>query len=236
MGKLLVDRLQLERIRFLDRISSGKEGICYTYGDRREVVKLYHFYMLKRKVYFDDLKSSNITFPKDILIDSLCGQIAGYTMDFVDGVKIHEGFPQDLSLEILKKMYIDIKKEIEKYSDIYMDDMCVANILADYQNMQFRLIDTSRWYPKDNSFSDNMKSFDSALSYVLSRRTLTWFSKYLSENQDLFKAYSYNTSGKCIPFLEFLEMIEDEIFQKFGEKAETIEDLTPKVLKKNLIF
>ena len=106
MSKVLVDFKRIEEIRKLEIIGRGKEGSCYLLNNQ-EVIKLYHFLKGKTKLYFDDLESKNISFPKDILVYS--NNVIGYTMNYLDGEKILNGFKRELELEKLKQMYIDIK-------------------------------------------------------------------------------------------------------------------------------
>lgn len=236
MGIVLVDREEKRKLDFLESFARGKEGSCHLIEDGNKVLKLYYIYMKDRQVYFDDLKSLNISFPIDILIDSLSGLIVGYTMNYLEGIKLHEGFPKDVKLENLKKMYLDIKKVIEEFSDIRMDDMCLPNILADFNNSQFNLIDTSVWYPKDKAYNENMNEFDKCLNYILCGRTLPWLNEYLNKSPDLFCMYCAYKLGQPVPFIELLEAIELEVSKKFRKNVVTIDDLTPKVFKKNLIL
>ena len=54
MSKVLVDDHDLEAIRFGRKIGvNGKEGTCYFSEEDNQVVKIYHMYLPRRKVYFD---------------------------------------------------------------------------------------------------------------------------------------------------------------------------------------
>ena len=130
MGLVLVDLKRIEEIKRLNSIGRGKEGSCYLASD--EVIKLYHTLDSKRKIYFNDLSSENISFPKDIYLDENTNLVAGYTMDYLFGGKILDGFNCNLEIDKLRQMYIDIRNVIINYKDIYMDDLCLENILLDY--------------------------------------------------------------------------------------------------------
>ena len=52
MGKILVERRYLDEIRRNRPINQGKEGSCYFFKDDNFVVKLFHLYDKKRKIYF----------------------------------------------------------------------------------------------------------------------------------------------------------------------------------------
>ena len=73
MGKVLVDDHDVEAIRFGRKIGVGKEGTCYFSEEDNQVVKIYHMYLPKRKVYFENLSDNNITFPNDTLFDMETG-------------------------------------------------------------------------------------------------------------------------------------------------------------------
>ena len=157
MGRVLVNHDDLDKLSKGQLVAApGREGRCYFLTNNKEIVKIYHYLDSKRKVYFDDLNSPNISFPKDILIYH--DYIVGYTMDYLNGQKLMTGFPKRLELEKLKQMYIEIKNIISEFDYIYMNDMCLANILIDLRYMRFNLIDTSIWYPKENSKENNIQT------------------------------------------------------------------------------
>ena len=222
MSKVLVDNQYLEDIRLKDRVGNpGKEGSCY-FLNQKEIVKLYHI-LNKRKIYFDDLSSPNISFPKDILF--YYDFIAGYTMNYLMGQKIFWGFDGNLPIQDLKKMYIDIRKIISNYPDILMDDICLANILIDYDNLKINLIDTSLWYPSKNALSKNINKLDMVLNYALLNNNLFWLNKYRDKSRELFEFYRLYKLGLSVPFLEMLEAIMHDVKTKFSNNVETINDL-----------
>lgn len=231
MGNILVERKELENIRKLKRLGfPGKEGTCYL--NNNIVYKLYHLYDNKRKVNFCGDKSSCITFPKDILIDSKSNLIAGYTMDYVTGTKLHDGFSNLVSIEILKQAYIKLREELSKYSDIYMDDLCLDNIFFNENLEKFILIDTSRWYVLNDSLPNNVETLDKALVYSLCRNNLAWLINYHDKSPILFDLYRMYKLGERCPFLDLINELSYHVESKFGQKVEKIEDLTPKIFKK----
>lgn len=233
MSKVLVDDHDVEAIRFGRKIGVGKEGTCYFSEDDNQVAKIYHMYLPRRKVYFENLSDSNITFPNDILFDMETGLIAGYTMDYLPGIKLLDGFSIKLKIQELKKAYLVIREKLKEYNDIYMDDLVLENILFDYQRNVFNLIDTSRWYPCFDSYRENLKLLDGALAHALCYNHLYWLKENLAVSKELLKLYQAYQDYQFIPFLELLEMSEEEIKQKTGIKPDIIGDLSPKVYKKN---
>ena len=227
MSKVLVDLKRIEEIKRLDSIGRGKEGSCYLAP--HEIIKIYHMLDNKRKIYFDDLNSENISFPKDIYIYENINLIAGYTMDYLSGGKILNGFKCDLEIDKLKQMYIDIRNTIINYKDIYMDDLCLENILLDYKNNKINLIDTSKWYPKDNSSEKNIMWLDRCLVYVLLSKNLEWLIEYANKSNELFNLYRFYKLGYHINFLEILDAIKYDVEQKSNCKVKTINDLIIKI-------
>jgi len=224
MSLVLVDFKDLEKIRRLNSLGSGKEGRIYEQLDTKQLIKLYHSLDGKRKVYFDDLVCSNISFPKEILMFS--NYVAGYTMDYLGGEKIRNGFSKDLEIQTLKKMYLEIYKIIQNYPDIYMDDVCLANILVDNLNERINLIDTSRWYLKTNSSKENLLWLDRCLIYALCQQTLDWENDNQEKSSELVKLYCLYKLGKPVSFLEILEAVWFEIEEKSGVKVKTLGGLT----------
>ena len=233
MSKVLVDDHDVEAIRFGRKIGVGKEGTCYFSEEDNQVVKIYHMYLPNRKVYFENLNNNNVAFPNDILLDTNTGLIAGYTMNYLQGVKIMDGFSKELEIKLLKKAYVFLKEILKKYNDICMEDLVLENILFDYQRNIFKLIDTSRWYPCFDSYRENLKLLDGALAHALCYNHLYWLKENLAVSKELLKLYQAYQDYQFIPFLELLEMSEEEIKQKTGIKPGIIGDLSPKVYKKN---
>ncbi len=234
MGRVLVEDHDLEEIRFGRKIGfNGKEGSCYFSEDDNQVIKLYHIFLGTRKVYFDGLVSNSISFPNDILIYKYTEAIAGYTMDYFPGIQLYNGFPKSLELNNLKKAYQDLKRVVETYKDINMYDLCVANILFDFQRAKFNLIDTSRWYPCFNSNNSNLDELHKTLAYIICHGNLAWLNEYMNKSKELFELYKYYKLGQAVPFLELLEAISKEVNEKFEICPITIEDLIPKMYKKS---
>ena len=233
MSKVLVDDHDIEAIRFGRKIGvNGKEGTCYFSEEDNQVVKIYHMYLPNRKVYFENLNNNNVAFPNDILLDTNTGLIAGYTMNYLQGVKIMDGFSEELEIKLLKKAYIFLKEILKKYNDICMEDLVLENILFDYQKKVFNIIDTSRWYPCFDSFERNLQFVDGALSYALCNNHLGWLNKKNITNKELLRIYEIYQNYNPTPFLELLELVEEEVKQKTGIRPEKIENLTLKIPKR----
>ena len=137
MGVIRVNYKQMEDIRKGICIGSGKEGRCFLI-DSKTVLKLYHSFFRNIKLYFDNYVDSNIAFPKDLIYYDDTDLLAGYTMPYLYGNNILSGFKNDLNINELKYAYIKLKDLIKKYNDIYMDDLCLENIIYDGRTSNFK--------------------------------------------------------------------------------------------------
>ena len=223
---VLVDRREIQEIKFSPRIGNGKEGCCYLPDDDNKIYKLFHYYDGKRKIYFDNLSNNQRAFPEDILIDKDSNLIAGYTMYYLSGEKFINGFHEDLNLEELKKAYLEMRLIILKYKDIYMDDNCLENMLYDYKFSRINLIDTSRWYPKMDGQIENINEFNWQMMTAL-LRNLDWKSFKLNRDKELFELYLIYKKLENISslFVEFLMELEKKVSEYKQTKVKTIKDL-----------
>ena len=219
MSCVLVSKEELERIKKGAYINSGDEGTCYLYNNL--IFKIYHNPVYNRKVSFDLEKSNNIAFPEDILIDINTKTIIGYTMKLIQGINLKNGFSNDLNLLDLKNAYLKIKKEIERFSYIDMNNISLTNILFDYNKNIINLIDTSLWtYGNDNK---NIQRLDYMLIKALSI-TLDWNRYKLNSEQVLFDLYGMHLNGNSY-FLEFLTELEIKVSDLKQDKIKIINDL-----------
>lgn len=160
MGIIRVNCRDIEELKYGAPAGFGKEGLCYFQEDDNLLVKLFHYFFNNRQIYFQYLKDARISFPVDILKYEDTESVVGYTLPFLKGESLKDGFKMDTSLEKLKESFLELKELINKYKDIYMNDICLDNIFYDYDKNQFNLIDTSRWYPKVNGYRENLSNIN----------------------------------------------------------------------------
>lgn len=245
MNTVLVDRRIVEELRYGYVVGSGKEGRCYLPEDSNEIVKIFHIWLGERKLYFSDRKEIQIAYPKEIWIDKESGSIVGYLMPYLGGNKISYGFLKELFLSELRQAYINIRLTILKQKNVYMNDLCLDNMLYDYKLKRINLIDTSRWYPKYNGHYDSVNEFNCQMMYALFR-SMNWESFPLKEDKVIKELYSLlllyedyfekkhigkkNLEEVFIPslFSEFLTRLEKIVSEYKGEKIEKVKDLVLK--------
>lgn len=225
MNTVLVDRIEVKEIRKNKCIGRGKEGSCYFLKQEHQVVKIYHIWDSKRKIYFDQ-GSDRIAFPNKILLDKETNILVGYTMNYLEGIKFLDGFQDKLSLEELKKSYQELKEIIKNLKDIYMDDNCLENMLYDYNLKRINLIDTSRWYPKENGYIENINEYNWQMITAL-LRSINWKNFKLNQEKKLYELYLIYDHLENIPnlFLEFLEELENKVSEYKGYKVKKINEL-----------
>lgn len=224
MNKVLVDYKELEKIRQLEVLDSGFNGTCY-FLNETTLIKIFHVLLKKRNIYFSDLESNNIAFPKEIYYMDT-GLVLGYTMDYFNGEEIITGLKEDLLLKDLKNAIIEMKKEILKYPNVCMEDLSLVNMLFDYNTKRIQLIDTSEWHPEENSSQINLEKFNSKMMRLLTRTNLNWLNHPLNQHRSLQEIYRMYKSGiESLP-LTFLEELEFEISKRKGFKVKTLGDLT----------
>lgn len=229
MNSVLVDLKQIEEFKKMKFIGSGKEGSCYLLNEN-EVIKMFYLLDKNRKINFYNLESSNIAFPRDIYLYLNTGLIQGYTMPYFIGEKFVDGFKNKLCLSNLKQAIEKIQKEIYNYPNIYMDDLCLANMMYDYETNEIKLIDTSKWYFKFNSKNENIKTLNDKLMLVLVRQ-LDFLNSSLIYDRNLHELYRMYKIGESLP-IDFISAIETKFLNENSEKVETIGDLTRKLSKK----
>ena len=242
MGVISLTYKQMDEIRKNKPFGKGKEGSCYYHKNGKDVIKLYHSFFKQNQLYFDNLEDSNIAFPKDIIFYDKTQLIIGYTMPYLKGIDIVNGFPLDLNINQLKYAYIKLKDLIKKYKEIYMDDLCLDNILYNNIENRFNLIDTSRWYPKNNGYLDNINDinwlFTTILIYGIDMRIIDK-DKYFQELKNEYTYYgvekvkrsnqiSYQEMDINNMFIEMINYLIEKQSDIQGKKIKTIKDLYSK--------
>ena len=223
--KVLVDNKYLEKIKKSQSLDSGKEGKCYL-DKNNKVIKIFHKKTMFRKIYFDNINHNQIAFPIDLFYDK-DNCILGYTMNYLNGKNLLNGFSKDLDLNELKSVYLKTRLMILKLKNIYMDDNCLENMLYDYESKKINLIDTSRWYEKLDGELDSINDFNWQMINSL-LRNIDWKSFKLNRDKELYNMFLTYKYTKDIPslFMEFLSELENKVSEYKGEKVKTIKDLS----------
>ena len=179
-----------------------------------------------RKMYFDDLTSDFIAYPIDIFYEMKSRAIVGYTMKYLTGNFLLDGFNDEVDLKKLKEAYLKTRLAILKEKNICMEDLCLENILYDEDNNQMNLIDTSRWYLKHGAQIQNVGNFNwqmmcALLQSIKAESSRLKENKKLGELLEMYQAHEEEVSM----FWDFLNELETDISESNGEKVKTIGDL-----------
>lgn len=221
MAVVLVNDLELKRIKNSQYLNVGDEGTCYLY--KNLVFKLYHDLIYNRKIYFNSFESDLIAFPKDILLSYENKKVLGYTMNYMGGQNIKNGFSENMKLSILKKSYMELKAELEKFRNIDMNNISLTNILYDETKEKLQLIDTSLWIPNGDSYFNNLEIINHMLINALSIN-LDWNRYLLNCDKELFELYGLYKNGYSY-FVEFLELLEIKVKQVKNKEIKLVKDL-----------
>ncbi|MBR3660429.1 MAG: hypothetical protein IKN63_00805 [Bacilli bacterium] len=224
--KVWIESDTLSKIRKKDKLGKpGKEGVCYLLPDNK-VIKLFHGLEKKKKVYFDCLSNPQIAFPIDVLYDRESKLTAGYTMNYLQGESLLDGFKEDISIQEIKNAYLNMRLILLKYKDIYMDDLCLENLLYDYENKKINIIDTSRWFKENDAFVENIENFNWQMMTAILYSFRVNYTK-LKQNKELneiLKQYE-NHIHDISMFLNFINVLERYVSEERQEKVKTIRDL-----------
>ena len=236
MATKIINKKMLEIIQKEEPMGIGEESNCYFLKGTSDIIKIYFQPKRLNNIKFADKKSLYIAFPKDILVDVETNAVVANTMSYFPGEKIINGFPTDLEVAKLKEAYTILQEEIRQFSDIYMVDLCLDNILYDLKSNCFYIIDTGRWYKLPDVSALNQARIDINLSSALYNSGLSWLKDYPNLKEENPKLYDFFITSKDVrycPFLEFLDTLILELETKYSQEVKTIGDLIPKTFKKS---
>ena len=214
-------------------LGEGREGICYKMIDPSLVLKIYKEEQRPENLIIREQESPYIAFPKDIFVDSN-GKILASTMPFMAGEKLENGFLEELEISKLKEAYNVILLELQKFSDIYMSDLCLDNIFYSELTNRFYLIDTTLWKQWDDSIGLNIARMNQNLSHAL-YKNIAWLEDYdfWKDNEKFRYDFRESKNEGFVSFLELLEESIEQISNYFDKEIITIGDLSPKMKKKS---
>ena len=225
----------IEELKYLCKniVGEGKEGICYSMNNSPLLLKIYKDNKRPKELNGANYNSNYIAFPKDIIKDKE-GNIIASTMPYVPGIKIVEGFSENIEIVKLKEAYHKILEEIKKYPNIYMQDLCLDNILYDEGTNSFYIIDTRQWKAWDDSFGLNYARLDQNLSASL-YENIKWLNDFDFWKSNIDFANNFRRSKKAdfIYFLKYLDQSIEIIGNYFNKEIVTFGDLSPKLKKKS---
>ena len=161
--------VDLNKLRSLNNKADfhGKSAYCFLQGDK--IIKIYasladaKFDILDAQ-YIPNLSkyhNKTIVFPDSYIYEN--GVKAGEIMKYIPDKSLYELMYDDFLVNLFMKNYDVALKDIKKYSNILMKDLCSVNILYSNDN-GFHIIDTSEWKMFDrNTVYRNTKRFNETI-------------------------------------------------------------------------
>ena len=234
-----MDKRELEG---LEKIGEGKCATIYrksniVYKILKENSDSRSFYSKEMLQKLVGIKSSLCVFPNEILEDEN-GDLIGYSMDFVQGLKISDALSQ-LSFEQLGTAIKNLKLGIQEISEqgIIFEDLHCDNIMWNKGNQSFQIIDTDFFKKIENVPDLNEVNYKKFTNQIIS--LIEWkIRRYgRTENQEIQPFYNicedfYNQFGKPISINEYLSDLMSIMERDFGKKFNNLNDIEIALQKK----
>lgn len=181
------------------------------------------------------IENSTCVFPKNRL--AIDGNFKGYTMDYVQGVPLHEIIKKvDIStlISAIKKVENDLKQlSSEK---VLFQDLNQGGIMWDESEDRIKIIDTDFFEKNENikeeqCYSANITSFNSMIEMELGiiNGQGTKLSEYLQKNPEFSNLYTkymiYSLNGKNMSVTELVDKAVEIFENDFGAKVNSIEEM-----------
>ena len=254
--------VDLEELRkhIKDANNYGKSGFCFRIGDKfvkiyaRDEDNKYKIFVppdTKKITDFSGLKADTIIFPNEYIHEN--GLKAGEISDYISDERFDLALKTGLKINPMTTSYDRVIADMYLYRDIYMLDLCFANILYSDQN-GFHIIDTTDWYFERDSLKDNVYYFNLSIvkeiiNYLEMPYKETYYGRdlrYYVYDDFLKKIKKYGDKGTKLvnnlsllredkySFLEFIYAYNDVYRIHYGNDAKTLEDVKEltKILKK----
>lgn len=181
------------------------------------------------------IENSTCIFPKNrVKID---GFFKGYTMDYVQGVPLHEIIKKiDIPtlISAIKKVESDLKQlSSEK---VLFQDLNQGGIMWDEEENRIKIIDTDFFekneiIEEEQCYGANITSFNSMIEMELGiiNGQGTKLSEYLQNNPEFSKLYKkymiYSLNGKNMSVIELVDKAVEIFENDFGTKVNSIEEM-----------
>lgn len=249
MNRGLVNLAEL-RNNFLKADASGKSAYCFIKRDK--IIKIYspkdgENYVPKTVCDFSKYEADTIVFPIEYIYEN--GIVVGEILKYINSQSIVSSFDDLVDINKIINGFELMIQDIQLYNNIFMKDLCSANIL--YSNEQgFHIIDTTEWYFTDDATKNNLHMLNSSIiKVILDYLKIDFkFSKYYSYiDQNYYdNLKKFGNDGKRLQdninlllnnkyrFLDFM-FCYLSLYQKYyGSNMKTLKDMDEmtKVLKK----
>lgn len=217
-----------------EMIGFGSQGTVYKFKD--EAIKYFAFEIDEedrdehKYRYFQNLKISNISFPKKLVF--IGNRFSGYTMPLFKGDDMWK-VPFMRSFETLKKAILKNEKNSEMLSEykIKYDDLYIANVI--YQR-QFKFIDVDSYiYDKKASYQECSDFNNLQLNQLYTSIVNHGLGIGKFYCRIFLKSAEEKLDKGNISIFEYIDMVKNYLSEMSGSEIETIAQ-GKKVLQKQI--
>lgn len=220
----------------------GKSSYCFIIDDK--IIKVYA--RKKDGSYPENVldlskySADTIVFPEGYIREN--GKIVAEVSRYINSQDIIMSFNDDAFLDAIIAGYELLVQDFELYQDLFMQDLCSANILFSNE-LGFHVIDTTEWKEEVGAFKKNLYVLNSALiSRIIDYLEIPITYGYRSISNSVDEAFNntlsrYGAAGMGLQWciekiinnrLSFLNLINSLITlyrEYYGTEAKTLDDL-----------
>lgn len=181
------------------------------------------------------IENSTCVFPKSSV--EIDGSFKGYTMDYVQGVPLHE-IIKKIDIPTLISAIKKVESDLEQLSTekVLFQDLNQGGIMWDEAENRIKIIDTD-FFEKNETITEgqcygaNITSFNSMIEMELGiiNGQGTKLSEYLQNNPDFSQLYTkymiYSLNGKNMSVTELVDKAVEIFENDFGTKVNSIEEM-----------
>ena len=176
------------------------------------------------------IENSTCVFPKNrVEID---GSFRGYTMDYVQGVPLHE-IIKKIDIPTLISAIKNVESDLKQLSSekVLFQDLNQGGIMWDEAENRIKIIEKNETITEEQCYSANITSFNSMIEMelgILNGQGVK-LSEYLQNNPEFSKLYTkymiYSLNGKNMSVTELVDKAVEIFKNDFGTKVNSIEEM-----------
>ena len=215
----------LSKIKSLQEIGEGSQGICYLDKNSNFIYKIYYDYLdgcecnydYQNIMQFSDIKNNTYVFPKDVICVN--DEIIGYIEPYVNSKDLTSIDLLKVSLDKLIYNINKVRTDIELISErgVLTFDVMYNTL---YKN-KFSVIDTDEYVIRDLDpsylFDLNKERFD----YVIYNFLIdNYFDEFVMSYKELYNMYRYKETDVVI----FIHLLRKYLSEYLGYKVNKLSD------------
>lgn len=223
----------------LQELGRGACSVVYKYGPDLVIKALNQKGIaLHNEEEFSNLigiNNSTCVFPQNMV--EIDGNFQGYTMEYVQGVPLHEVIKK-MNISTLIKSIRNVESDLKQLSQekVLFQDLNQGGIMWDDKTGRIKIIDTDFFEKNENieheqCYSANITSFNSMIEMELGiiNGQGTKISEYLQNDSEFSKLYTkymiYSLNGKNMSITELVDKAVEVFEKNFGVKINSFEEM-----------